>query len=74
MRNNIIKHWTEREDLILRTFHQQGFSRVETARLMGRTPESIRHRKKKLGLHRILKTDVYNIVRRRKRKQMKAKQ
>ena len=74
MRNNIIKHWTAREDLILRNFHLKGLSRKETARLMGRSEGSIRHRKLKLGLTRILRTDVYNIVRRRKRKQMKAKQ
>lgn len=68
------RHWTLQEDMMLCTYHTDGISRVETARLLDRTADSIRQRKKKLGLHRILKTDIYNIVRRKRRKQNKAKE
>ena len=64
------KPWTYSEDEDLRTLHGH-YSLVETARILGRTVEGIRHRKKKLNLHRCLKMDGYNIVRRRKKQQKK---
>ena len=66
------KPWTYSDDEDLRTLHGH-YSIVETAQILGRTIEGIRHRKKKLNLHRCLKMDAHNIVRRRKKQVKRAK-
>lgn len=66
------KPWTYSDDEDLRTLHGH-YSIVETAQILGRTVEGIRHRKKKLNLHRCLKMDAHNIVRRRKKQVKRAK-
>ena len=67
--NHRQEHWSQEADDDLRTLHGEHWSLSEIARIMGRTVEAIRHRKKKLHLGRCLKMDAHNIVRRRKKQQ-----
>lgn len=70
--NNRQQHWTQEADDNLRTLHGEHWSISEIARVMGRTVEAIRHRKKHLHLGRLLKMDAHNIVRRRKKQEKRA--
>ena len=65
--NNRQQPWSQEDDENLITLHHEHWSISEIARLLGRTPEGIRHRKKKLKLGRCLKMDAHNIVRKRKK-------
>ena len=56
--------WTDEEDDNLVTLHRANWSISEIARILNRTVEAIRHRKKKLHLGRCLKMEDANIVRR----------
>ena len=58
------KPWSQEEDDNLMTLHREHWSLSEIARILNRTVESIRHRKKKLKLGRCLKMDANNIYRR----------
>lgn len=58
------KPWTDYEDDELRRMHAEHTPRKEIARRMYRTESSIEHRKKKLGLHRVLYTDDWHARRR----------
>ena len=62
--------WTEEEDDNLRTLHREHWPLSEIARILNKTVEAIRHRKRKLHLGRCLKMDAHNVVRRRRKKQM----
>ena len=58
------KHWSAFDDQVLRELHEERRPVKDIARSMYRTAEAIRHRKKHLGLHRILRDDNANLVRR----------
>ena len=58
------RHWTDEDDDNLVTLHQANWSISEIARILNRTVEAIRHRKKHLHLGRCLKMDNANIIRR----------
>lgn len=62
------KPWSASDDQVLRELHEERRPVKDIARSMYRTAEAIRHRKKHLGLHRILRDDNANIERRVKNK------
>ena len=65
--------WTDEEDDNLVTLHRANWSISEIARILNRTVEAIRHRKKTLHLGRCLKMDGHNIVRRRAKEKREAR-
>lgn len=62
--NESWRHWTDADEKLLREFHAENCPIRTIAAAMGRTVESIRHRKKKLRLGRCLKMDAHNMFRR----------
>lgn len=68
------KPWSAFDDQVLKELHEERRPVKDIARSMLRTAEAIRHRKKHLGLHRILRDDIANIVRRSKNKRRRAMQ
>lgn len=72
--NNRQKPWSQEDDDNLRTLLTEHWAISEIARILGRSTDSIRHRKTKLHLGRCLKMDVHNIVRRRKKQQRRMMQ
>lgn len=62
------KPWSEYDDQVLKELHEERRPLADIARSMQRTVMSIQHRKNKLRLHRILKEDLNNIVRRKRRR------
>lgn len=58
------KPWSAFDDQVLKELHEERRPLADIARSMNRTVRAIQHRKKKLGLHRILKEDSANVVRR----------
>ena len=67
------KPWSAFDDKVLKELHEERRPLADIARSMNRTVRAIQHRKKKLGLKRILKDDIANIVR-RKNKRRRAEQ
>lgn len=67
------KQWSEYDDQVLKELHEERRPLADIARSMNRTVRAIQHRKVKLKLHRILKDDIANIVR-RKNKRRRAEQ
>ena len=67
------KPWSEYDDHVLKELHEERRPLADIALSMNRTVRAIQHRKKKLRLHRILKDDIANIVR-RKNKRRRAEQ
>lgn len=59
------KPWSEYDDQVLKELHEERRPLADIARSMHRTVGAIQHRKKKLGLRRILREDIGNIIRRR---------
>ena len=59
------KPWSAFDDQVLKELHEERRPLADIARSIHRTVEAIRHRKKKLGLHKILREDIGNIIRRR---------
>lgn len=59
------KPWSEYDDQVLKELHEERRPLADIARSMHRTVGAIQHRKKKLGLHKILREDIGNIIRRR---------
>ena len=59
------KPWSAFDDQVLKELHEERRPLADIARSMHRTVGAIQHRKKKLGLHRILQEDIGNIIRRR---------
>lgn len=68
------KPWSAFDDQVLKELHEERRPLADIARSMNRTVRAIQHRKKNLGLHRILKDDIANIVRRAKNKRRRAEQ
>lgn len=58
------KPWSAFDDQVLKELHEERRPLADIARSMHRTVGAIQHRKKKLGLHRILREDIGNIIRR----------
>ena len=67
------KQWSEYDDQVLKELHEERRPLADIALSMNRTVRAIKHRKVKLRLHRILKDDIANIVR-RKNKRRRAEQ
>ena len=67
------KQWSEYDDQVLKELHEERRPLADIALSMNRTVRAIQHRKVKLRLHRILKDDIANIVR-RKNKRRRAEQ
>lgn len=68
------KPWSAFDDQVLKELHEERRPLADIARAMQRTVRAIQHRKKKLRLHRILKDDIVNIVRRAKNQRRRAEQ
>lgn len=62
------KPWNQEDDAMLVELHEEHCPISEIGRILNRTVESIRHRKKKMKLGRCLKMDPFNIVRRKRKK------
>lgn len=67
------KPWSAFDDQVLKELHEERRPLADIARSMNRTVRAIQHRKRKLGLKRILADDIANIVR-RKNKRRRAEQ
>ena len=67
------KPWSAFDDQVLKELHEERRPLADIARSMNRTVRAIQHRKRRLGLKRILKDDIANIVR-RKNKRRRAEQ
>ena len=67
------KPWSAFDDQVLKELHEERRPLADIARSMDRTVRAIQHRKRKLGLKRILADDIANIVR-RKNKRRRAEQ
>lgn len=67
------KPWSAFDDQVLKELHEERRPLADIARSMNRTVRAVQHRKRKLGLKRILKDDIANIVR-RKNKRRRAEQ
>jgi hypothetical protein len=61
------KPWRKRDDEWLKAMHEMRQPIKEIAIRLHRTEEAIRHRKKKLGLRRILSEDSYHIIMRKRK-------
>ena len=62
------KPWSAFDDQVLKELHEERRPLADIARSMNRTVRAIQHRKRRLGLKRILKDDIANIVRRRNKR------
>ena len=67
------KPWSAFDDQVLKELHEERRPLADIARSMNRTVRAIQHRKRRLGLKRILKDDIANSVR-RKNKRRRAEQ
>lgn len=68
------KPWSAFDDQVLKELHEERRPLADIAMCMHRTVRAIQHRKKKLGLHRILRDDIGNIIRRRNKARRRAEQ
>lgn len=68
------KPWSAFDDQVLKELHEERRPLADIAKCMHRTVRAIQHRKKKLGLHRILRDDIGNIIRRRNKARRRAAQ
>ena len=62
------KPWSAFDDQVLKELHEERRPLADIARSMNRTVRAIQHRKRKLGLKRILADDIANIVRRKNKR------
>ena len=69
-----IRYWTEADDQMLIEYHNERYPVKDIAKAMHRSFNSVRQRKKRLHLTRILKMDVHNICRRRANQRRRAEQ